>query len=126
MNYSVSMPAADNPATTSLQRNLHPATLQILPRPRNLLIYGQVVCLCILTFGGVICVLFGGFPFYEELAYLLSYFPFVRFSFIKPVASFLMHSDMLKCFSTCCEAFPLARHFPFFLIHFSVFDGSVL
>lgn len=106
------MPAADNPAATTLHRNLHPATLQILPCPRNLLIYGQAVCLRVLTFGGVICVSFGGFPFYEELAYLLSYFPFVRFSFIKPVTSFLMHSDMLKCFSTFYEAFPLARHLP--------------
>jgi hypothetical protein len=90
------MPAADNPAATSLQRNLHLATLQILLCPRNLFIYGEVFCLRILTFGGVICVLFGGFPFHEELAYLLRYFTFVRFFFIKPVSSFMMHSDMLK------------------------------
>jgi hypothetical protein len=65
-----------------------------------------------LTFGGVICVLFGCISLYEELAYLLRHSSFVRFSFIKAVSSFLMHSDMLKCFSTCCEAFPLVRHLP--------------
>jgi hypothetical protein len=74
---------------------------------------GELFCLLVFAFDGVICVLFGGLLFSEKLALLFRHFPFVRFSFIKPVSCFLMHRDLLRCFPVFCEPFHFLRHLPF-------------